>query len=157
MRRSTPFIALVFAALIAAPAAAQTNQEVADQVIALAKAQWAAEMANASPAEILKDMADEYTEFSAAFPTRLDGKAIQMTLGEAYSQDAGQTLAAEMANPKVQVYGDVAILTYNYIGLARDADGEVNETLAKSTRVYAKQDGSWKLVHANFAPVGNGN
>ena len=50
MRRSTPFIALVFAALIAAPAAAQTNQEVADQVIALAKAQWAAEMANASPA-----------------------------------------------------------------------------------------------------------
>jgi hypothetical protein len=25
--------------------------------------------------------------------------------------------------------------------------------LAKSTRVYVKQNGSWKLVHANFAPV----
>jgi hypothetical protein len=32
-------------------------------------------------------------------------------------------------------------------------DGKVENSLAKSTRVYAKTGGQWKLVHANFAPV----
>jgi ketosteroid isomerase-like protein len=60
-----------------------------------------------------------------------------------------------MANPKVQVYGDVAILSYNYVGAAMDSDGAVESVLAKSTRVYAKKDGRWMLVHANFAPLGD--
>ena len=56
-----------------------------------------------------------------------------------------------MLNPKVQVYGDVAILTYNFAGVEKDKDGETKPTRAKSTRVYAKINGKWKLVHANFA------
>ncbi len=31
----------------------------------------------------------------------------------------------------------------------------MSPNLAKSTRVYVKQDGKWMLVHANFAPVVN--
>jgi ketosteroid isomerase-like protein len=58
-----------------------------------------------------------------------------------------------MVNPKVQVYGDVAILTYNYVGVTQAKDGKTTDSLAKSTRVYAKIGGQWKLVHANFAPV----
>ena len=46
----------------------------------------------------------------------------------------------------MQVYGDTAILTYNFAGLRRGADGKVNPSLAKSTRVYVKQGGQWKLV-----------
>ena len=64
-----------------------------------------------------------------------------------------RVVVAEMANPKVQVYGDVAILTYNYLGMNRDKDGETHANAAKSTRVYAKINGTWKLVHANFAPM----
>ena len=56
-----------------------------------------------------------------------------------------------MLNPKVQVYGDVAILTYNFAGVVKNKDGELKPSRAKSTRVYAKQGGKWKLVHANFA------
>ena len=55
-----------------------------------------------------------------------------------------------MLNPKVQVYGDVAVLTYNYAGVNQNKDGELNNIKAKSTRVYVKTDGTWKLVHANF-------
>jgi len=66
---------------------------------------------------------------------------------------AGSVIAAEMANQKVQVYGDVAILTYNYIGATKDKDGKVEPSRAKSTRVYVKKDGQWWLVHANFAPA----
>jgi ketosteroid isomerase-like protein len=50
----------------------------------------------------------------------------------------------------VQVYGDVAILTYNYVGINKDKDGKFQPVRAKSTRVFAKQSGKWMLVHRNF-------
>jgi ketosteroid isomerase-like protein len=58
-----------------------------------------------------------------------------------------------MVNQKVQVYGDTAILTYNFVGVSRDKDGKVTPSNAKSTRVYSKINGKWMLVHANFAPM----
>ena len=130
------------------------HHTVADQVIAVTKAQWAAEMKN-DVATAMKNVADDYTEFNPDYPTRLDGKAMNVRLSEAFNSGSGDTVAAEMANPKVQVYGDVAILTYNYIGAAKNKDGEIESVKAKSTRVYVKQDGQWMLVHANFAPVGD--
>jgi ketosteroid isomerase-like protein len=140
--------------LISGNAIAQTDEQVAAEVIALAKAQWAAEMANQPAATIMKDVADEYSVFSPEFPTRVDGKDVNMRISDAFSADPSRTIAAEMANPRVQVYGDVAILSYNYIGLVEE-DGAVETSLAKSTRVYARIDGAWRLVHANFAPVGD--
>lgn len=155
MRRLAPFLAGLLLILTSGNAIAQTDEQIAADVIALAKAQWAAEMARQPVATIMKDVADDYSEFSAAFPTRVDGKDVSMRLGEAYSADQARTVAAEMANPRVQVYGDVAILSYNYIGLVQEApDRAVETSLAKSTRVYARINGAWKLVHANFAPVG---
>ena len=130
------------------------HHTVADQVIAVTKAQWAAEMKR-DVATAMKNVADDYTEFNSDYPTRLDGKALNVRLSEAFNSGSGDTVAAEMANPKVQVYGDVAILTYNYIGAAKNKDGEIESVKAKSTRVYVKQGGQWMLVHANFAPVGD--
>ena len=130
------------------------DNEVAEEVIAVTKAQWAAEMRNDVQAA-MKNVADDYTEFNPDYPTRLDGKAMNVRLSEVFNSGSGDTVAAEMANPKVQVYGDVAILTYNYIGAAKNKDGEIESVKAKSTRVYVKQGGQWMLVHANFAPVGD--
>jgi len=100
-------------------------------------------------------MADDYTEFNAAFPTRIDGKALNTRLADALAEGGGGMLAGEMTNAKVQAYGDTAILTYNFVGVTQDADGKTQPMLAKSTRVYVKQKGEWKLVHANFAPIGD--
>jgi ketosteroid isomerase-like protein len=58
-----------------------------------------------------------------------------------------------MQNAKVQVYGDTAILTYNFAGISRTAEGKTQPSIAKSTRVYVRSGGRWMLVHANFAPV----
>ena len=80
-------------------------------------------------------------------------KAFNSRLSDAMAEGGGKMLVGDMANAKVQVYGDVAILTYNFVGYAKSAEGEVEPNLAKSTRVYAKIDGEWKLVHANFAAV----
>ena len=133
-------------------ASAQADQATADAVIAMTKAQWAAGIKDpTNVAEQSKDMSDDYTEFNGDYATRLDGKAMNSRLAEAAGKDSGKTIGAEMANPKVQVYnGDVAILTYNYVGLTQDKDGKTEPTRAKSTRVFVKKDNKWTLVHANF-------
>ena len=133
--------------------AQQADQAIADAVIAMAKAQWAVGIKDpTNVAEQSKDMSDDYTEFNGQFATRLDGKAMNSRLAEASAKDSAKGIAAEMTNPKVQVYnGDVAILTYNYVGMTRDKDGKTEANRAKSTRVYVKKDNKWMLVHANFA------
>ena len=134
-------------------ASAQADQATADAVIAMVKAQWAAEIKD--PTDVTqqtKDMSDDYTEFNADYATRLDGKAMSSRLAEATGKASGKTVAAEMANPKVQVYnGNVAILTYNYVGVIQDKEGKTEPARAKSTRVYVKKGDKWMLVHANFA------
>ena len=132
--------------------AQQADQATADAVIAMVKAQWAAEIKDpTNAAEQMKDASDDYTELNADYATRLDGKAMSTRLAEAAGKASGKTIAAEMANPKVQVYnGNVAILTYNYVGLIQDKDGKTEPSRAKSTRVYVKQGDKWTMVHANF-------
>ena len=132
--------------------APQADQGVADAVIAMVKAQWASEIKDpTSVTEQMKDAADDYTEFNGDYSTRLDGKAMSTRLAEASGKASGKTIAAEMANPKVQVYnGNTAVLTYNYVGVIQDKDGKTEPSRAKSTRVFVKKGDKWVLVHANF-------
>jgi len=145
-------VSVVCLALLCLPAVAIAGTE--EEVIKVTYAQWAAEIAKDADASAAI-MADDYTEFNSAFPTLIDGKALNTKLANALAEGGGGMLAGEMANAKVQAYGNVAILTYNFLGVIQDADGETEPMLAKSTRVYVKQNGAWKLVHANFAPVGD--
>ncbi len=128
------------------------QSSIADDVIAMVKAQWAAEMKDpTNVAEQMKNIADDYTEFNGDYATRLEGKMLATRLAEAGGVSSIRTIAGEMANPKVQVYnGDVAILSYNYVGVLKDKDGKTEPSRAKSTRVYVKQNGKWMMVHANF-------
>jgi ketosteroid isomerase-like protein len=134
-------------------AVAGEDPKVAAEVIAITRAQWAAEAEGKSVAEQNAALADDYTEFNRDYPVRLDGKALNSALAEALARSGDRTILGDMQNAKVQVYGDVAILTYNYVGVDLHKDGKTESSVAKSTRVYAKIDGQWKLVHANFAPV----
>ena len=147
----TALVAVLLAMGSTSPLVAQSDEQIAQEVMALARAQWQAQIDQRPTTETMKDVADDYTEFDRGLPTRVDGKAMNMRFAEAYAGGPGGLVAADMANPKVQVYGDVAILSYNFIGAVRTADGAIEPSLAKSTRVYAKIDGRWQLVHANFA------
>jgi ketosteroid isomerase-like protein len=139
--------------LFSTQAPAADDPKVAAEVMALARAQWAAEVAGKSAADQMANTADDYTEFNGDYPTRIDGKALNTQLSEAAVSSSVKTIAADMTNSKVQVYGDVAVLTYNFVGVTRDKDGKTEPSVAKSTRVYAKLNGKWMLVHANFAPA----
>ncbi len=138
--------------VLAQAASKPSAKQVADEVIAVTKAQWAAEMKK-DVAGWGKNVADDYTVFDGAYPTRVDGKALAQRIEEGNAGSSDTTVTAEMANEKVQVYGDVAILSYNYLGASKSKDGKISPVLAKSTRVYVRQGGQWMLVHANFAPV----
>ena len=144
---SFTFLAVVFSST---QLFAQTTPPSAeDEVIAITYAQWKANMEK-NTAEANKILADDYTEFNEGFATRVDGKALNSRIAEAVDKGSGQGILAEMLNPKVQVYGDVAILSYNYAGVNQNKDGVNTNVKAKSTRVYVKMNGTWKLVHANF-------
>ena len=145
--------ALAISLLFASQAQAGDDPKVAAEIMALARAQWAAEAAGQSAAEQMATAADDYTEFNGDYPSRIDGKALNVRMWEATMTDGSKTLVADMVNPRVQVYGDTAILSYNFVGVVRDKDGKVTPSAAKSTRVYAKIGGKWMLVHANFAPA----
>ena len=144
---------LAISLLFANQAFAGDDPKVAAEIMALARAQWAAEAAGQNAMEQMATAADDYTEFNSDYPVRIEGKALNARLTDAYSSDGSKTLAADMVNPKVQVYGDTAILTYNFVGVSRDKEGKTQANAAKSTRVYAKVGGKWMLVHANFAPA----
>src|SRR5438105_9180932 len=95
--------------------AQQADQATADAVIAMVKAQWAAEIKDpTNVAEQMKDASDDYTEFNGDYATRLDGKAMNSRRGEAAGKASGRTIAPDRANPKVQdKNGNIATLPYN--------------------------------------------
>ena len=154
LRNACRFGAIAALVFVTMPAQAKDDPKIADAVMALARAQWAAEIAGAPAAQQMEGLADDYTEFNADYPTLIMGKKAAVAMNVA--PDA-KPVFSDMMNPHVQVYGDTAILTYNFAGLRRAADGKVAPSLAKSTRVYAKQGGRWMLVHANFAPLAAGH
>jgi ketosteroid isomerase-like protein len=153
MNTSKKLVTLAALLAMSGSAIAGDDPTVAAEIMALARAQWAAEMAGKSVAEQSAATAADYTEFNPDYPVRIEGKSLADRLTEATLRDGSKTLAADMVNPRVQVYGDTAILSYNFVGVAQDKDGKTTPSVAKSTRVYAKIDGKWMLVHANFAPA----
>jgi ketosteroid isomerase-like protein len=130
----------------------QPRGTAAESIIAITKAEWAASMQK-NTAVALQNVADECTIWVPEFPNRINGKDQLYTTNEAQSSGSGELILAQMSNEHVQVYGDVAILSYNYFGAAREKDGKVENITAKSSRVYVKKNDEWWLVHANFAPV----
>jgi len=141
--------------MLSGPAIAADNPKVSAEIMALARAQWASEIANEPMAQQNVSLAEDYTEFNGDFPTLLVGKTMSTRMGEVTPYD--KAMYSDMQNGRVQTYGDTAVLTYNFAGLRRGPDGKVISSRAKSTRVYVKEGGKWMLVHANFAPVEAGH
>ncbi|AWV07562.1 DUF4440 domain-containing protein [Marilutibacter maris] len=154
----TTLLAAAWALLVCAgQASAAEDPAVAAEVMAAARAQWAAQDQNKPAAQSFSTVADDYTEFNPDVPTLIEGKGLAGRMFDASLQGGSTGLLSDMINPHVQVYGDTAILAYNYVGMVKDKDGKIDNVLAKSTRVYVRQNGTWMLVHANFAPVTSGD
>jgi len=53
----------------------------------------------------------------------------------------------DLLNPQVQLYGDVGILTFNYVGYSNDGKKDYWNT----TEVYHLVEGKWKLVCSHWS------
>lgn len=60
----------------------------------------------------------------------------------------------EMINPKVQLHGDIALLTFNLVNYGTMPDGQERVlTRWNSTEVYARSGDSWKIIHSHWSFV----
>jgi ketosteroid isomerase-like protein len=117
------------------------SQAIASQIIAREKALIEA-WQRQDKAFFVDYLSDEYTGFGPGNPymetdpkTNLLPKFEQLT-------EMLKIIHFQMYNPHVQVYGDVAILTYN----EEVTIHTINYT-GKVTTVYVKQGDRWRVVH----------
>ena len=125
----------------------QQRQDIAGQIIAREKA--AVEAWQRKDKAFWSDyLADEATYFGPHSPyLEVEPKVNMLPKFEQHVEQFKFT-DVQMYNPRVQVYGDVAILTYNSAVTANFGGRPVNYT-GKMSVVYARQGGTWRVVHGH--------
>ena len=119
-----------------------------EQTILALERQGLDHWAQGNPLGMSDNFADDITYFDDIGATaRLDGlKEMQKYLASLEIPPHSY----ELVNPKVQIYGDIAILTLRY--QSTSLDGKPDPPW-KATSVYRLIDGEWQVVHANWSTV----
>ena len=84
-------------------------------------------------------------------PYRVDGIEFHLSLIEAGGNGAPTRL--DLLTPRVQAYGDTAIITYTLLKTSATPGIPATFKTTNETRVFAKFDGSWKMVHLHKSPA----
>jgi ketosteroid isomerase-like protein len=119
------------------------TQAIASEIIAREKASFAA-WQRKDKAFYADYWAEDFTEFLPSNPY-LDSKANLMPKFEQLVEH-WKIVDFQMYNPQVQVYGDVAVLTYNE-SISGTYDGQPSSYTGKVTMVYVKQGNTWRGAH----------
>lgn len=125
-----------------------TNEEV--EVIEVVK-EWNDSFSDNDPEKYFTFIHDDLTLFIASSPYRIDGKADDRVEFE-YSLKKGNTRVwyFQELQPKVQRYGDTAVVTY-YTRGSYGIEGQENTIYLKETNVLVKENGGWKIVHIHVS------
>lgn len=84
--------------------------------------------------------------FHASNPYRMDGRQkIEGALKTFYKYSTPTGLYK--LQPRVQVHGDTAIVTYHYVETGEAEGGKLYAYEGKQTDVFVKKQGKWSLVH----------
>lgn len=99
------------------------------------------------PAPALAACDASVTYFHIMTEKRLDGLAAVKALYEGYG---GQPLmdSYDIVSPKVQLAGDAAVLTYEFV----TRNGALTRRW-NATTVYAKRADGWRVIHSHFSLV----
>ncbi len=126
------------------------NASVADEIMAL---EWAAldRWYRGDPKPFLKNCATSVTYFDPSVPQVING---YQALEKHLLPITGKVVVDhfEIVNPMVQLHGDAAVLTFNLVVYIPQEDGtETPMYKWNATEVYARSEGSWKVVHSNWS------
>jgi ketosteroid isomerase-like protein len=155
MRKQLPVIHfLLFATVVGlillavnSTSAETSEQQIAAQIIAREKASIEA-WQKKDKAFYTDFLTDDATFFSSESPyLETDPKQNFLPKFDQYTE-MFKINDFQMHNPRVQVYGDTAILTYNSTVSVSFGGQPLNYT-AKVTSVYVKQGNTWRVVHAH--------
>jgi ketosteroid isomerase-like protein len=106
------------------------------------------------PDGYLEILAPEVTYFDPNQEKRTDGlNAMVALLGPIRNLTLPFTEPRyEMIDPKIQRYGDVAVLTFNLVNYGK-MSGQPEGVLTRwnSTQVYRRIGGEWKIVHSHWS------
>jgi uncharacterized protein (TIGR02246 family) len=124
------------------------QEEIAEEIIALERAalsRWGKGDASA----FIGICTPEVTYFDPFLERRIDGRD---QLSRYYDSLAGKILfdRFQLVNPNVQVHGDVAVLTFNYVSYSK-AGLEEPDARWNCTEVYALTDGCWRIVQTHWS------
>ena len=138
---------LISASLGYAAVEPQRQEEIAKAIIAREKA--SAEAWQRKDKAFYADyLSDDATYFGSMNPyLETDPKENLLPKFDQYAE-MFKIIDFQMYNPRVQVYGDIAILTYNSMATVNLAGRPMNYT-AKITSIYAKQGNTWRVVHGH--------
>ena len=84
-------------------------------------------------------------------PQRIDGLEFHLALIEAGGNGTSSRL--DMLTPRVQVYGDTAIVNYTLLKTTISENAPPQFATMNETRVFVKLDGVWKMVHLHKSPT----
>lgn len=99
------------------------------------------------PSAYAELFADELTYFAPVIEGRLEGIG---DLKNLFAPIAGQINVArfEMLNPKLQLHGDLGVLTYQ---LNEYASGGSATARWNATQVYRRIGQQWRIIHAHWS------
>jgi ketosteroid isomerase-like protein len=140
-------IGLSILALSGVLAYAQTPQTTASLIIAREKASFEA-WQKKDKAFFADYLADDNTSFGPRNPYRETEPKINFLPKFEQYAEMFKILDFQMYQPLVQVYGDVAILTYTE-DITGTYSGQPMNYTGKVTAVYVKQGGTWRVVHGH--------
>lgn len=112
---------------------------------------WNNAFAANDPETYFQFIHDDITLFLPACPFRIEGKQDDREEFE-YSLKKGWTRIGyfQELQPKVQIIGNMAIVTYHNRGTYGAGDSEKSINL-KETDVLVKEDGRWKVIHIHVS------
>jgi hypothetical protein len=127
----------------------EREDDVAEKIIAIERAaldRWG----KGDPWGFTEISADEVTYYDPDTERRLDGLE---ALRKFYAAIEGKIRIEryEMINPKVQIHGDTAVLTFNLIDYIPTSEGSTREEYWNSTEVYSQIDRKWKIIHTHWS------
>ena len=119
-------------------------QEITAELIALESAaleRWG----NGDPSGFLEICASNVVYFDPYQEKRVDGLE---ALTQLYKTIWGKVHfdRFELLNPRVQVSGDMAVLTFNFVSYSGD-----NETPWNCTEVYRYDDNRWQIIQTHWS------
>ncbi len=126
------------------------RQQIADTLIGMEKAaleRWG----NGDVDGFLEMIAEDYTYFDPFLDQRVDNYP---AIKEIYDAIRGQVHydRFELIDPKVQVDGDIAVLTFNFKSYGQINDSTTGEQSHwHTTEVFRKFDEGWKLISTHWS------